>query len=205
MAQPQRQTDVHQDEFCPPNKRYALMDSNKKMDLDNPFTWIYSGRFWHTLKEDGSKYRLSFMLVRKELTLTLDDFRTIFQMPQATDNNHEHFIAAPKTALLTRTSINTDSLSQIHKAYSESLHDCFPEISRRDRDKYHNLEDDMIVKNIFNSGKHKDGVGMKILMFGVDVPTTQLQPIESTHGTHRTTSASRSPDPDVDEGETSAP
>ncbi|GJX55196.1 hypothetical protein Tco_0285093 [Tanacetum coccineum] len=109
------------------------------------------------------------------------------------------------TALLTRTSINTDSLSQIHKAYSESLHDCFPEISRRDRDKYHNLEDDMIVKNIFNSGKHKDGVGMKILMFGVDVPTTQLQPIESTHGTHRTTSASRSPDPDVDEGETSAP
>ncbi|GJX27935.1 hypothetical protein Tco_0236014 [Tanacetum coccineum] len=98
MAQPQRQTDVHQDEFCPPNKRYALMDSNKKMDLDNPFTWIYSGRFWHTLKEDGSKYRLSFMLVRKELTLTLDDFRTIFQMPQATDNNHEHFIAAPNLA-----------------------------------------------------------------------------------------------------------
>nr|GEY18074.1 hypothetical protein [Tanacetum cinerariifolium] len=38
----------------------------------------------------------------------------------------------------------------------------FPEISRRARDKYHNLEDDMMVKNIFNSGKHKDGFGMKI-------------------------------------------
>ncbi|GJQ95912.1 retrovirus-related pol polyprotein from transposon TNT 1-94 [Tanacetum coccineum] len=36
MAQPQRQADVHQDELCPPNKRYALMDANKKMDLDNP-------------------------------------------------------------------------------------------------------------------------------------------------------------------------
>nr|GEW77483.1 hypothetical protein [Tanacetum cinerariifolium] len=67
----------------------------------------------------------------------------------------------------------------------------FPEISRRARDKYHNLEDDMMVKNIFNLEKHKDGVGS--------------QPIESTHGTHRTTNALRSPNPDVDEGESSAP
>ncbi|GJU53103.1 hypothetical protein Tco_1226817 [Tanacetum coccineum] len=29
-------------------------------------------------------------------------------------------------------------------------------------DKYHNLEDDEMVKNIFNSGKHKNDVGMKI-------------------------------------------
>ncbi|GJX68192.1 putative ribonuclease H-like domain-containing protein [Tanacetum coccineum] len=35
----------------------------------------------------------------------------------------------------------------------------FPEISRRAHDKYLNLEDDMTVKNIFNSGKNKDGVG----------------------------------------------
>ncbi|GKE43465.1 hypothetical protein Tco_1470749 [Tanacetum coccineum] len=39
----------------------------------------------------------------------------------------------------------------------------FPKISRRARDKYHKLEDDMMVKNMFNSGKHKDRVGMKIL------------------------------------------
>ncbi|GKD09940.1 hypothetical protein Tco_1189625, partial [Tanacetum coccineum] len=103
-------------ELCPPNKRYALMDANKKIDLDNPLCpneseilanilqnhphrfsiaasssvpWIYLGQFWHTLKEDGSKYRLTFVLDRKELIMTLDDFRTIFQLPQATDNNHE--------------------------------------------------------------------------------------------------------------------
>ncbi|GKD72164.1 hypothetical protein Tco_1330446 [Tanacetum coccineum] len=69
MAQPQRQADVHQDKLCPPNKRYALMDANKKIDLDNPL---------------------------KELTMTLDDFRTIFQLPQATDNNHGRFVAALK-------------------------------------------------------------------------------------------------------------
>ncbi|GJS03153.1 hypothetical protein Tco_0319661 [Tanacetum coccineum] len=84
----------------------------------------------------------------------------------------------------------------------------FLEISRRARDKYHKLEADVMVKNIFNSGKHKDGVGMKIpswmitdemkltdhyrmyvAVFEVDVPMTQSQPIESTQGTHRTTSA----------------
>ncbi|GKA70049.1 retrotransposon protein, putative, ty1-copia subclass [Tanacetum coccineum] len=96
----------------------------------------------------------------------------------------------------------------------------FHEISRSAHDKYHNLDDDMMVKNIFNSGKQKDGVGMKILswmitdemkltknyrlyaaVFGVDVPTTQSQTIESTQGTHRTNSSPRSPNSDTNEGE----
>ncbi|GKB32847.1 hypothetical protein Tco_0872248 [Tanacetum coccineum] len=86
----------------------------------------------------------------------------------------------------------------------------FPEISRRARDKYHNLQDDDIMKNIFNSGRHKDKVGMQIPawmiieemkhtehyrmyteVFGIDVPLTQSQPNESTHGTHRKPSAPR--------------
>ncbi|GJR18080.1 hypothetical protein Tco_0966607 [Tanacetum coccineum] len=100
----------------------------------------------------------------------------------------------------------------------------FPEISRRVRDKYHNLEDDEMVKIIFNSRKNKAGVGVKILIwmitdemkltehyrmyvavFGVDVPTTQSQPIESTQGMPRTTSAPRSPKPAANEGDSSAP
>nr|GEY58134.1 hypothetical protein [Tanacetum cinerariifolium] len=106
------------------------------------------------------------------------------------------------TALLTQTSIDIDSLSQIHKSY----------------------KDDEMVKSIFNSWKNKAGVGMKIsswmitdemklmehyrmyvAVFGVDVPTTQSHPIESTQGTHMTTSAPGSPKPDVDKGESSAP
>ncbi|GKE72553.1 hypothetical protein Tco_1534594 [Tanacetum coccineum] len=39
---------------------------------------------------------------------------------------------------------------------------CFLDISRRARDMYHNLQDDDIMKNIFNSGRHKDKVGMQI-------------------------------------------
>ncbi|GJR29198.1 hypothetical protein Tco_1105430 [Tanacetum coccineum] len=86
MAQQQHAADVHPDELCPLNKRYYLMDANKKVDLEH---------FWHTVKEDGSKYRLKFMLDKKELTLILDDFRTIFHLPQATDNNHNSFVPPP--------------------------------------------------------------------------------------------------------------
>ncbi|GKB91844.1 hypothetical protein Tco_0964116 [Tanacetum coccineum] len=68
----------------------------------------------------------------------------------------------------------------------------YPEISRRVRDKYHNLEHDEMIKSIFNSRKNKAGVRMKIpswmitdemkltenyqiyaKVFRVDVPTTQ--------------------------------
>nr|GEW82166.1 hypothetical protein [Tanacetum cinerariifolium] len=133
ITQPQRQADVHQDELCPPNKRYALMDANKKIDLEHPLCpnerkilanilqnhllrfiivasssvpWIYLGQFWHTLKKDGSKYKLSFVLDKKELTMTLDDFKTIFHLPQATDNNHDYFFPEPKFSEMVSFYIN---------------------------------------------------------------------------------------------------
>ncbi|GJS68712.1 retrovirus-related pol polyprotein from transposon TNT 1-94 [Tanacetum coccineum] len=119
MAQQQHAADVHPDELCPPNKRYDLMDANKKVDFeqvqcppeskilmniikDHPLRfsiaasssvpWIYMVQFCHTLKEDGSKYRLTFMLYKKMLSLTLDDFRTIFHLPQETDSDHDSFV-----------------------------------------------------------------------------------------------------------------
>ncbi|GKB30646.1 hypothetical protein Tco_0870047 [Tanacetum coccineum] len=114
--------DVYLNELCPSNKRYDLMDANKKIDFEqvqcppesklltniiknHPLRfsiaasslvpWIYMAQFWHTLKEDKSKYRLTFMLDKKELSLTLDDFRTILHLQQATDNNHDSFVPPP--------------------------------------------------------------------------------------------------------------
>ncbi|GJY52518.1 hypothetical protein Tco_0443365 [Tanacetum coccineum] len=72
--------------------------------------WIYLGKFWHTLKEDGSKYRIKFVLDRKELMMTLDDFRSIFQLPQATNNNHECFVVAPKFSEWLEPRSNKESL-----------------------------------------------------------------------------------------------
>ncbi|GJT30557.1 putative reverse transcriptase domain-containing protein [Tanacetum coccineum] len=293
------------------------MDANKKIDLEHvqcppeskiltniiknhplrfsiaassSVPWIYMVQFWHTLKEGGSKYRLTFMLDKKALSFTLDDFRTIFYLPQENANNHDSFVSPPSfldmvpfykqqlgftMELKTSSSFKTTGILQpwqtlckifskclttrvtgwdqpqlqimqmmycfvnnIHVDYAEllweglhySLHHptysipyprftkiiishymtSFPEISRRARDKYHNLKNDDIMKNIFNSGRYKDKVGMKILdwmiseemkhtehyrmyaeVFGLDVPLTQSQPTESTQGTHRTPSAPR--------------
>ncbi|GJU19411.1 hypothetical protein Tco_1152753 [Tanacetum coccineum] len=326
MAQQQHAAEVHPDELYPPNKRYDLMDANKKVNLkhvqclpeskiltniiknhplrfsiaaSSSVPWIYMAQFWHTLKEDGSKYRLKFMLDKKELSLTLDDFKTIFHLPQANNNNHNSFVSPPSFSdmvpfyklelgftmeLKTSSSFKTTGLLQpwqtlckiflkclttrvtrwdqpplmyffinnIHMDYAEllweglyySLHHptssipyprftkiivshymtIFPEISRHSRDMYHNLQDDDIMKNIFNSGRHKDKVGMQIPdwmiteetkhtehyrmyaeVFGLDVPLTQSQPTESTQGTHRIPSAPRSPTPKKGTIESSAP
>ncbi|GJW42584.1 hypothetical protein Tco_0071383 [Tanacetum coccineum] len=69
--------------------------------------WIYLGQFWHILQEDGSKYRFKFVLDRKEIIMTLNDFRRIFHLPQATDNNHERFIVAPKFSEMVPFFLNT--------------------------------------------------------------------------------------------------
>ncbi|GJW89512.1 hypothetical protein Tco_0164852 [Tanacetum coccineum] len=130
MAQPQRQADVHQDELCPPNKRYALMDANKKMDLDNPFC------------PNESKILANIL--------------------------HNHPL---------RFSIAASSSDNIPTALSG-------------KNKYGvgmNIPNWMIT----NEMKLTEHYRMYAAMFGVDVPTTQSQPIESTQGMHRTTSAPR--------------
>ncbi|GJR38505.1 hypothetical protein Tco_1214189 [Tanacetum coccineum] len=264
MAQQQQAADVHPDELCPPNKRYDLMDANKKVYLENvqcpsesqilmniitnhplrfsiaasaSVPWIYMAQFWHTFKEDRSKHRLKFLLDRKELTLTLDDFRTIFHLPQANDNNNALFVPPPSFSdmvsfykqvlgfsmeLKNVSNFKIPGLLQpwqtLCKIFSKclttqlmwegiyySLHHpatsipyprftkiiishymtIFFEISRRARDAYHNLQDDDIMKNIFNSGRNKNKV------FGLGIPMIQSQPIESTQGMHRTLSAPR--------------
>ncbi|GKE71091.1 hypothetical protein Tco_1529163, partial [Tanacetum coccineum] len=199
---------------------------------------------------------------------------TIFQLPQATDNNHECFVIAPKFSemvpfflndlgfklkLRSQSNFKTTGLVQPWQTLCKMFSRClttrvtglhyslehpstlipyprftkiivihymtaFPDISQRVCNKYHNLDDDEMVKSIFNFRKNKARVGMKIpswmitdeikltenyrmydAVFSVDVPMTQSQLIESTQGTHRTTSSPRTPNPDMDEGESSVP
>ncbi|GJT28720.1 hypothetical protein Tco_0908995 [Tanacetum coccineum] len=156
MAQQQHAADVHPEELYPLKKRYDLMDANKKVDLEH---------FWHTLKEDGSKYRLTFMLDKKELSLTLDDFRTIFHLLQANANNHDNYYAELLwEGLYYSLHHPTSSIPypRFTKIIISHYMTSFSEISRRARDMYHNLKDNDIMKNIFNSGRYKDKVGMKI-------------------------------------------
>ncbi|GJU65845.1 hypothetical protein Tco_1247680 [Tanacetum coccineum] len=190
---------VHRiDELCPLNKIYDLMDANKKVDFEQV--------------QYGSKYRLTFMLDKKMISLTLDDFRTIFYLPQANDNNHDSFVPPPSfldmvpfyknelgftMELKTSSSFKTTGLLFTKIIISHYMTN-FPEISRHARDIYHNFKDDDIMKNIFNSGIHKDRVGMKN-------PDWMISD-EMKHTEHywMTPSDPTSPNPKVDAGESSA-
>ncbi|GJX10369.1 hypothetical protein Tco_0200228 [Tanacetum coccineum] len=120
MAQSQRQAYVHKDKLCSTNKQYALMDSNKKVDLDNP-------------------------LCPNESTI----------MANILQNHPLRFSIAASSSV---PWINLGFIKLIMGHYMTA----YLEISRRLRDKYHNLEHDEMVKSIFNSGKNKARVGMKI-------------------------------------------
>ncbi|GJZ89556.1 hypothetical protein Tco_0661338, partial [Tanacetum coccineum] len=61
MAQSQRAADVHQDELRPPNKRYALMDANKKVDLENPFPAEQKSREELEAKQNMEKVKENLM------------------------------------------------------------------------------------------------------------------------------------------------
>ncbi|GKA36774.1 hypothetical protein Tco_0723339 [Tanacetum coccineum] len=189
MAQQQHAADVHPDELFPPNKRYDLMDANKKVDLEHV---------------------------------------------QSTANNHNSFVPPPSfsdmvpfykqvlgfTMELKTQSFKTTGLLQPWQTLGKIFSKCLttrvtgwdqPLLQIiRVRDMYHNLQDDDIMKNIFNSRRHKNKVEMQIpawmitdemkltehyqmyaKVFGIDVHLTRLQPTESTQGTHRTPSAPR--------------
>ncbi|GJU81597.1 hypothetical protein Tco_1283962 [Tanacetum coccineum] len=91
MAQLQRQADFHQDELCPPNKCYALMDANKKIDLDNPFYPNESKIMVNILQNHPLRFNIA-----ASSSLPWIYLGRIFQLPQAIENNHERFVAAPK-------------------------------------------------------------------------------------------------------------
>ncbi|GKD61596.1 hypothetical protein Tco_1299105, partial [Tanacetum coccineum] len=237
MAQQQQVADVHPDELCPPNKRYDLMDANKKVDLKHVQCPPESKILTNIIKNHPLRFSIA-----ASSSVPWIYMAQIFHLPQATDNNHNSFMPPPSFSnmvpfykqelgftmeLKTSSSFKTSGLLQpwqtlckifskylttrvtgwdqpllqimqmlfffvnnIHVDYAEllwegiyySLHHptsstpyprftkiiishymtIFPEISRRARDIYHNLQDDDIMKNIFNSGRNKDKVGMQI-------------------------------------------
>nr|GFA12809.1 hypothetical protein [Tanacetum cinerariifolium] len=86
MAHQQLVANVYPDELCPPNKRYNLMDANKKIDLEHVQCPPKSKILTNIIKNHP---------LWEELSLTLDDLRIIFHLPQATDNNHDRFVPPP--------------------------------------------------------------------------------------------------------------
>nr|GEX42158.1 hypothetical protein [Tanacetum cinerariifolium]GEX95155.1 hypothetical protein [Tanacetum cinerariifolium] len=174
--------------------------------------WIYIHQFLHTLKLDNSKDNFKFFFDINEFKFSVDDFRRVFQLPQVTDNNNDAFVDAPTFSEMLPFFGNVLKFSLPMRL---STHFVTKRItSTVTLQHYHRVENDEIVKSIFNSRKNKEGGGMQIpdwmltkdmkltihyqlylFVFRVDVPTTQSQPFESTRGTHRTLGAPKTPNP----------
>ncbi|GKE58527.1 hypothetical protein Tco_1497712, partial [Tanacetum coccineum] len=93
-AQQQHVADVHPDELCPPNKRYDLMDANKKIDFEQVQCLPESKLLTNIIKNHPLRFSIAASS-SKELSITLDDFRIILHLPQATNNNHDSFVPPP--------------------------------------------------------------------------------------------------------------
>nr|GEX97568.1 retrovirus-related Pol polyprotein from transposon TNT 1-94 [Tanacetum cinerariifolium] len=211
MAHQQLVADVHPDELCPPNKRYDLMDANKKIDLEHVQCPSESKILTNIIKNHPLRFSIAASSSVRWIYLA----QTIFHLPQATDNNHDHFVPPP--SFYDMIPFYKNLLGFTMKLKIPSSFKTTGLLQPCARDKYHNLKNDDLMKNIFNSGRYKDKVGMKIPdwvileemkqtehyqmyaeVFGIDIPLIQSPPTESTQGTHRTPSAPRSPNPKVD-------
>ncbi|GJT27334.1 retrovirus-related pol polyprotein from transposon TNT 1-94 [Tanacetum coccineum] len=155
----------------------------------------------HVKSIHGSKYRLKFMLDKKELSLTPDDFRTLFHLPQANDNNHNSFVSPLSFSdmvpfykqqlgftmeLKTSSSFKTTGLLQPWQTLCKIFSKCLT--TRRHKDKVGmQIPNWMIIEEM----KHTEHYRMYAEVFGLDVPLTQSKLTESTQGTHRIPSAPR--------------
>nr|GEZ82172.1 hypothetical protein [Tanacetum cinerariifolium] len=164
------------------------MDANKKIDFDNPLCPKESKILANILQSHPLRFNIA-----ASSSVPWIYWGTIFKLPQATDNNHEYFVAAPKFSEMVPVFLNdlgytlelrlpskfkTTGLVQPWMTLFKMFLRClttftkliishymtaYPEYLRRIHDKYHNLEHDEMVKSIFNSRKNKARVGMKIL------------------------------------------
>ncbi|GJZ43264.1 hypothetical protein Tco_0590519 [Tanacetum coccineum] len=166
---------------------------------------IYIYQLWHTLKLDDSKDKFKFFIDAKEFKFLVDDFRRMFQLPQATKNNHAEFVETP-----TFTEMLPFFKNELGHSTLIRLPGQFVTKDNADVILFHLQCACGLCCN--NLGKNKDRIGMQIpewmlreemkltrhyqvyaSVFRVDVPTTQSQPIESTQGMHRTPRAPRFP------------
>ncbi|GJR92209.1 retrovirus-related pol polyprotein from transposon TNT 1-94 [Tanacetum coccineum] len=169
MAQQQMLRCISQDEGCvSPNK--AIGPYGCKQEASASVPWIYMAQFWHTLKEDGSKYQLQvFVWIQKRYTYSRagytmelkNCFSNLYKSIWSSISWQRHYDSLHHPA----TSIPYLRFTKIIISHYMTI---FPDISRHARDAYHNLQDDDIMKNIFNSGRNKNKRCLEL-----DVPMIQ--------------------------------
>ncbi|GJU59000.1 hypothetical protein Tco_1236766 [Tanacetum coccineum] len=91
MAQSQRPDDVHQDELCP-QQRFALMDANKKVDLENLLCPDECRILVNILQNHPLRFNIAAS--SSELWFYLGQTNLLLASSYC-HNNHDHFVPVP--------------------------------------------------------------------------------------------------------------
>ncbi|GJW16159.1 hypothetical protein Tco_0020292 [Tanacetum coccineum] len=119
LTQPLRTTN----QLVPVNRQYNMAKANMKADLTNLpcpthskvigeillrhslrdaltastlVPMIYMQHMWHTLQLANSKYTFKFTIDQEEVTFSVNDLRTVLNLPQEIDNDHVEFVEPPE-------------------------------------------------------------------------------------------------------------
>ncbi|GJT45535.1 putative ribonuclease H-like domain-containing protein [Tanacetum coccineum] len=167
MAQQQHAADVHPDELCPPNKRYDLMDANKKVDLEHVQCPSESKILTNIIKNHPLRFSIATSSSVPWIYMAQWDqppLQIMQMMYYFVNNIHVDYAELLWEGLYYSLHHPTSSIPypRFTKIIVSHYMTIFLDISRRARDKYHKFQDDDIMKNIYNLGRHKDKVGMQI-------------------------------------------
>ncbi|GJU83092.1 hypothetical protein Tco_1285457 [Tanacetum coccineum] len=229
MAQQQHVADVHPDELCPPNKRYDLIDANKKVDLEHVQCPSKSKILTNIIKN----HPLRFSIAASSFVPWIYMAQTIFHLSTELTTIKNSFMPPPSFSdmvlfykqvlgftmeLKTSSSFKTSGLLQPWQTLCKIFSKCLTtRVTGWDQPPLQIMQMMYCFVNnihvdytstigrmyLFPQYQHFDSIS-KIYKDHY-VPLTQSQPTESTQGKHRTPSAPRSPNPNKEAAESSDP
>ncbi|GJY45727.1 UBN2 domain-containing protein [Tanacetum coccineum] len=134
-------------------------------------------QLWYTLQRADSKESFTFKLDTQYVEFTLVDFRTLLNLPQATDNNKEGFVEPSELLTIYEflqiigdavkvQALDQASLATLQIFYSiintmPSSYGMFPDIPRCTNEPSHTIEDNVVVGFMITSG-NVEAKGMRI-------------------------------------------
>ncbi|GJV14607.1 retrovirus-related pol polyprotein from transposon TNT 1-94 [Tanacetum coccineum] len=104
MAQQQHAADVHPDELCPPNKRYDLMDANKKIDFEQVQCPPESKLLTNIIKNHPLRFSIAAMVnVVQDIFQMLNNTCNWMGSTTVADNANDRFQGVLKTEEMKHT------------------------------------------------------------------------------------------------------
>ncbi|GJW86000.1 hypothetical protein Tco_0159145 [Tanacetum coccineum] len=113
--------EVSPDQLCPPNKRYDLMDANKKVDLEHVQCPPESKILTNIIKNHPLRFSIAASSSVPWIYNGIDDFRQSFHLPQQIAENLEYLCEAVDVAIQLKSNKLREEAQAENQAFLNSL------------------------------------------------------------------------------------